>query len=95
MITLEKLKLYDKYAGDIDHLQRVDNKYEKKLIEDDDWLLISELIQDIGLIKRKLTSENYEKTVMEKMPKYLDDRITISELEKLSEKYFGGNKANT
>ncbi len=88
MITLEKLKVYDKYAGDIDHLQRMNNDYDKKLMIDDDWFLISEFIQDIGLIKRKLTSKEYEKNVSEKITKYVENEITISKLKNLSQKYY-------
>ena len=60
MITIEKLEEYEKYHGYYDgfYMQKV--KSNTNLNSDEDWFLISELIQDQNLVNKKLTSLEYE-----------------------------------
>ena len=59
MITTEKLKIFDKYKGDIDAFARVGRETEKKVITDYEWQLIDNLKQDIELINKGLSSSDY------------------------------------
>jgi hypothetical protein len=65
MITREKLKIFDSYAGDIDGLARCGNDFEKQLFEDNEWSIIDNLYQDIELINKKLVAKSYlDKTLI-------------------------------
>ena len=50
MLTIEKIKIYNKFGGDIDGLARVGKSTKKNLISDNDWSLINEFEQDVKLI---------------------------------------------
>ena len=52
MITRQKLKIFDKYGGDIDGLERMGSSLEKELFRNDDWSLIDNSYQDIELINK-------------------------------------------
>ena len=59
MITIEKIKIFDNYGGDIDGLARVGCDYEKKLFDNNDWSLIDNFYQDIELINKRLAAKTY------------------------------------
>lgn len=56
MITTEKLKIFDKYKGDIDAFARIGRETEKTVLTDNDWQLIDSFKQDIELINKGLSS---------------------------------------
>jgi hypothetical protein len=49
MITIQKLKIYSRYKGDVDMFQRIGKKSERQLMDPDDWLLIDGLLQDLQI----------------------------------------------
>lgn len=59
MITTEKLKIFDKYKGDIDAFARIGRETEKTVLTDNDWQLIDSFKQDIELINKGLSSSNF------------------------------------
>lgn len=59
MITIEKLKIFDKYKGDIDAFARVGSETEKKVITDNEWQIIASSKQDIELINKGLSSSDF------------------------------------
>jgi hypothetical protein len=59
MITIEKIKIFNSYSGDIDGFARVGCDNEKKLFDNSDWSLIENLIQDIELINKKIVAQTY------------------------------------
>ncbi len=59
MITTEKLKIFDKYKGDIDAFARIGRETEKKDFTDNDWQFIDSLKQDIELINKGLSSYDF------------------------------------
>ena len=59
MITIEKIKIFDNYGGDIDGLARVGRDYEKKLFDNNDWSLIDNFYQEIELINKRLAAQTY------------------------------------
>lgn len=67
MLTERKLEIYIKYSGDIDAFTIGGTKKEKSIMNDSDWILIDDLIQDIELIEKNLISEEMKIRVKEKM----------------------------
>lgn len=59
MITTEKLKIFDKYKGDIDAFARVGRETEKTVLTDNEWQLIDSFKQDIELINKGLSSSDF------------------------------------
>ena len=88
MITENKIKVYKKYNGDIDNWARNNSKKERLIISDDDWYLIDELIQDLVLIKKQLTSSKFNNSLSEKIVGYCENQKVISQLEKLANTSF-------
>ena len=88
MITLEKLRIYEKYGGDMDHLARMQNEADQKSISNEDWAQIDDLIQDIGLRKRKLASQSYLESLDRRLKAETENQETIEELKRLTEKYY-------
>ena len=75
MITLEKLKIYEKYAGDDDHFARIGNHKESELFNgNSDWYEINNFKQDIHLITKNLASEKYKQKVIEKLKLICDEQ---------------------
>lgn len=60
MISIDKIKIFQKYQGDIDYWARSSNKKEKLIISDNDWFLIDTLIQDMLLVKKGLSTKEFE-----------------------------------
>lgn len=59
MITTEKLKIFDKYKGDIDAFARVGRETEKTVLTDNEWQLIDSFKQDVELINKGLSSSDF------------------------------------
>lgn len=65
MITIEKIKIFDRYVGDIDSFARSGRDHEKKLLNNNEWFLIDNFYQDIELISKKLADQGYtEQTIV-------------------------------
>lgn len=65
MINLKKIKIFNKYSGDIDVWARfAKKKNEREIMIDNDWILIEEIIQNIGSIKKNLVLESYKKEII-------------------------------
>jgi len=59
MITLEKIKVFNRYGGDIDGLARNSRSSDHNLITDNEWSLIDNVFQDIELINKRLVAQTY------------------------------------
>jgi len=84
MITVEKLRVYDSYEGDVDSLARMGNEHENRLFTSNgDWMLITNFYQDILLINNWLASKAYAENCMVSMRANCDDesyQILLSKL---------------
>ena len=67
MLTLKKLAIYEKYDGKIDAWARTGSKAELLEMEDADWFLIDQLLQDLALVNKGLTSAEYSDSIHEKV----------------------------
>jgi len=56
MVAIEMLKMYAKYGGDADGWARMENP---KFMTDNDWGIISGLVQDWFIIKSGLASKEF------------------------------------
>ena len=75
MLTPEKIEIFKKYKGYFDgyHIQ---TKGNEKAISDDEWFLLSNLMQDIYLIRKGLASKSFEMKVADELTKYCDNKTT-------------------
>jgi len=59
MITREKLRIYEKFGGDIDGWARA-SKLSEQSITDQDWRLIDEVLQSLVIVQSGLASPDFE-----------------------------------
>jgi hypothetical protein len=85
MITQDKLSLYIKYNGDIDHWARNSIAKEQLIMSDADWYMIDSLLQDLYLVKQGMASAEFEKNVNNKLKENCDPQI-IDKLVSLAKK---------
>ena len=82
MITIQKLKVYEKYSGDEDQLVRIALETERELFDkNSDWFEMMNFKQDILIITQNLASDEYRKSSIERM-KNLCDNETFEILTK-------------
>lgn len=66
-LNIEKLKIYNSYGGDIDGICRNNRPTEKAVFGDNldsTWSFISNKLQDIELISKRLTSYDYTQSAL-------------------------------
>lgn len=85
MLTSEKVEIFKTYKGYYDgyHIQ---SNGKEKIISDDEWFLLDNLIQDIYLIRKGMAAKSFESSVNEQLLKNCDTQQTINLIFKL-EKY--------
>lgn len=83
MITENKIKLYNKYSGDIDGWARNSSKKELSIMSDDDWFLIDGFIQDLTLVKKGLASVEFSISLNNKLKENCDTDETINRIKKI------------
>ena len=75
IITIDRLKLYNAYGGDIDGFSRTNSKGNKEVFGDDSdnaWATISSKLQDIELISKRLASQDYTEKVLRELKEICD-----------------------
>jgi len=85
MITKDKLEIFRKYDGDIDKWVRSGSKNEKYNMSDNDWFDIDAFIQDLFLVKKGLTSLEFNNILICKLIRSCDSEETINQLKKIAE----------
>jgi len=83
MITKIKIKLYNKYDGDVDRWARNNSKRELSIMSDDDWFLIDGFVQDLTLVKNGLASSEFSKSLTDRLEYSCDTEETINDLKKI------------
>lgn len=84
MITIDKIKIYKRFNGDVDGWARIGTKEEKSIINDNDWFLIEGFIQDISIIKKCIASDTFIKSINEKLKANCDTYETIQAIKDLA-----------
>lgn len=67
MITFDQMKIYRKYRGDEDRLARFGGESEIALFTNNDWGLIRDYEQNIELISKRLTSEEFKNKTLKNL----------------------------
>jgi hypothetical protein len=86
MINENKLKIFEKYDGDIDSWVRSGSKKEKSIMTDGDWYNIDAFIQDLSLVKKGLTSFEFNNVLISKFKENCDSEGAINQLKKIADK---------
>jgi hypothetical protein len=85
MITIDKLKVYRKYSGDEDGLARIGRDNEKNLFANNDWGLITDYEQNIELIGKRLTSDEFKNKTIQELRNNSDSYSFIELTKPISE----------
>ncbi|MEQ3690329.1 MAG: hypothetical protein ABNG98_02295 [Flavobacterium sp.] len=72
MLTIEKIKIYYKFNGDIDAFGHGGKMSEHNQLNDYDWALIDEFEQDVKLISDRLVSKKYREKALIKLNENCD-----------------------
>ena len=83
MLTINKLKIYSSYKGDIDGYARMMiNKVPE--ISDKEWSLIDNFLQDLLLANRGKASESFRNKLFQKLKENCETQEVINKLIQLS-----------
>lgn len=85
MITQDKIKIYKRYKGDIDSWARSGSKKEKSIMEDNDWYIIDDLIQDLYLVRKGLTSLAFSDDLNNKLVENCESEEIIQILQAMTD----------
>jgi hypothetical protein len=80
MISIDKIKIFCKYQGDIDFWARSGSKKEKLIIDDNDWYIIDTLIQDMLLVRKGLSTKEFKENLDNKLKELCSDQEVIKQL---------------
>lgn len=75
MITVEHLKIYHRYNGDVDSWARSGGN--ESLMSDEIWSQIENFESDIEVIKKGLASKKYAKEVMKRLEEKTDKESRV------------------
>ena len=82
MITIKKIKIFQKYNGDIDHFARIGSHKDKQEITDKDWYLLNSLLQDIEIVEKGLSSDDFKKRLEIQLKENFDNEETLTAFKK-------------
>lgn len=85
MITINKIKIYKRFNGEIDGWARIGTEEEKLAMNDNDWFLIDKFIQDINLVKSGLASDSFTNLLNEDLAGNCDSDETILAIKEMAE----------
>jgi len=63
MLTREKLRVYNRFGGDIDGWARAPKTDDTSGMTDDDWRLICELLQALHIVRSGQASPEFTRSV--------------------------------
>jgi hypothetical protein len=86
MITENKIKVFNKYNGDINSWVKSGSKKEESIMSDHEWYLIESFIQDIRIIKKGLASKENSENLNKNLVENCDSVETINQLKNLANK---------
>lgn len=85
MISQEKLRIYERFKGDIDGFSRGSKASERDAITDADWRLIDELLQSLTIVRSGSASGEFEAQVRKRLVDAAQDENVREQLFRLSE----------
>jgi len=84
MITQDKLRIYEKFGGDIDDFQRRSKIDERESITGQDWRFIGEILQSLLIVQSGLASADFEAQVRVRAKDAAEDEQVFERLFQLS-----------
>ena len=84
MLSIRHLEVYESFGGDLDGWAR---SGDTSIINDADWYLIDELVQDLNMLKSGLASKSLEATIRDKLIAATDSQDVRNRLQLLSDKF--------
>ena len=84
MITILKLREYEKYHGYYDGFYHQKVKQGIHETNDEEWFLISKFIQNMRLINKGLTSNEFSENLEKSLKENCDNKDSINLLKKLA-----------
>lgn len=84
MLTLEKLKVYQRFAGDLGGWARTTGGRDASGMRDVDWFLIEELRQGLALAAAGQASQGFASALEQRLPDAADDDTTRQALRALA-----------
>jgi len=84
MLTLEKLRIYRRFGGDIDGWARTRGRGDGSGMTDDDWSLIEELRQGLRIVSSGQASAEFAGSVERRLLASTADDQTRQELRGLA-----------
>jgi len=77
MITINKLKIYVGYSGDLDMWTRMSKSAQAEIISTKDWYQIDDLLQDIKIVKNGQSSPQFANRLNEKLLELCENEEAI------------------
>lgn len=91
MLTSEKVEIYKEYKGYYDgYFTQNKNKLR---VSGEDWIYLGNVIQDIYLIRKELTSQSFKLSGLKKLTQNCDNEETVKLIFEL-EKYLSSQPHN-
>jgi hypothetical protein len=82
MITIKEIEIFQMFNGDIDHFTRVGSRKDKREITDKDWYLLNSLLQDIEIVEKGLSSDDFKKRLEIQLKENFDNEETLTAFKK-------------
>jgi len=93
MLTVDKLRIYEQFDGDIDGWARTSSGQATTGMTDEDWYLIDELLMGLATIKTGVASASYAQQVEQRLLASTGDQATHSILHTLAARRCSHNAA--
>jgi hypothetical protein len=84
MLTVDKLRIYEQFDGDIDGWARASGGQATACMTDEDWYLIDELLMGLATVKTGAASPSYAQQVEQRLLASTSDQATRSILHALA-----------
>lgn len=84
VITVEKLRIYQRYKGDLDGFSRRRDPLEMSIITDDDWIMIDILSQRLFLEQSVPCAESFRADTQRLLSEQVSDAVTAAQLKELA-----------
>ncbi len=84
MITLDKLRIYEKFGGDYDGFARASRSGQLGSMSNQDWQLIDELLRCLWMVQSGLASDAFEAQTRAKALEAAEDEQVLERFFQLS-----------
>ena len=93
MLTVDKLRIYEQFDGDMDGWALASRGQATTAMTDEDWYLIDELLMGLATVKTGAASPSYTQQVEQRLLASTSDQATRSILHALATRRGSHNAA--